>query len=100
QLAQTEDEEKDRLTEELTALRQSESERLQAIADKIHKATGELSALESTARKQLAAAQDAAASKFEARLNAIVAAAEAKLSTLSISVVAPAAPVAAVYDRR
>jgi hypothetical protein len=104
QLAQTEDEEKERLTEELTALRQSESERLQAIADKIHKAAGELSSLETAARKQLAAAQDAAAGKFEARLNAIVAAAEAKLATLSVSVVAApapaAAPVAAVDDRR
>src|SRR4051812_320599 len=101
QLAQTEDEEKERLTEELTALRQSESERLQGIADKIHKAAGELSSMETAARKQLAAAQDAAAGKFEARLNAIVAAAEAKLATLSVSVVAaPAAPVAAVYDRR
>ena len=105
QLAQTEDEEKERLTEELAALRLSEIERLQAIADKIHKAAGELSALDSSARKQLAAAQDAAAGKFEARLNAIVAAAEAKLATLSVSVAplpAPAAvaPAAAVYDRR
>jgi hypothetical protein len=105
QLAQTEDEEKERLTSELATLRQSESDRLQAIADKIHKTAGELSSMESAARKQLGAAQDAAAGKFEARLNAIVAAAEAKLATLSVSVVtaapASAAPsVAAVYDRR
>ncbi len=93
QLAQTEDEEKERLTEELTALRQSESERLQSIAEKIHKAAGELSAMETAARKQLAAAQDAAAGKFEARLNAIVAATEAKLATLSVTVAA--APVSA-----
>lgn len=93
QLAQVEDEEKERLTEELTNLRQSESERLQAIADRIHKAAGELSALEATARKQLAAAQDAAAGKFEARLNALVADAEARLAKLSVAVTA--APVAA-----
>lgn len=114
QLAQTEDEEKERLTEEVAALRQSESERLQTIADKIHKAVGELSSLEAAARKQLAAltaesgriqqdiaalskakdeAQDAAAGKFESRLNAIVAAAEAKLATLSVSVTAAPAPI-------
>jgi hypothetical protein len=99
QLAQVEDEEKERLTEELTALRQSESERLQTIADKIHKTAGELSALESTARKQLAAAQDAAAGKFESRLNAIVAAAETKLARLEVTIspiAAPAAPAPAV----
>ena len=99
QLAQTEDEEKERLTEELTQLRQSESERLQTIADKIHKAAGELASLEATARKQLAAAQDAAAGKFETRLNAIVAAAEAKLATLSVAVVAAPAPAEATPGR-
>ena len=61
QLAQTEDEEKERMGEELATLRQSESERLQAIADKIHKATGDWAALEVATRKQLAAAQDAVA---------------------------------------
>jgi hypothetical protein len=107
QLATTEDEEKERLTEELATLRLGESERLQAIADKIHKATGELAALEAATRKSLAAAQDAATGKFESRLNAIVAATEAKLATLSVAVTAapssaetPVAPVAAVYDRR
>jgi hypothetical protein len=92
QLAQVEDEEKERLNEELTTLRQSESERLSAIADKIHKATGELATLEAATRKQLAAAQDAATGKFESRLNAIVADAEAKLAKLSVSVVAAAVP--------
>lgn len=91
QLAISEDEEKERLTEELATLRQGESERLAAIADKISKATTELAALEAAARKQLAAAQDAAVGKFESRLNAAVAALDAKLA---------AAPVAAVYDRR
>jgi len=88
QLASTEDEEKERLTEELATLRQSESERLQGIAEKIHKATTELNALEAATRKQLAAAQDAAAGKFEARLNAIVAAAETRLAMLSVKVTA------------
>jgi hypothetical protein len=102
QLAATEDEEKERLTEELATLRQGESERLSAIADKIHKATGELAALEAATRKSLAAAQDSAVSKFESRLTAALSALDAKLATLTIPVAtAPApAPVAAVYDRR
>jgi hypothetical protein len=94
QLAQVEDEEKERLNEELTTLRQSESERLTAIADKIHKATGELAALEAATRKQLAAAQDAAGGKFESRLNAALADLEARLAKLSIPVAAVAAPAA------
>ncbi|SDR91822.1 hypothetical protein [Opitutus sp. GAS368] len=94
QLATSEDEEKERLTEELATLRQSESERLAVIADKIHKATAELAALETATRKSLAAAQDAAVGKFEARLTAAVAALDAKLAAIA------SAPVAAVYDRR
>ncbi len=88
QLATTEDEEKERLTEELATLRQGESERLATIADKIHKATGELSALEAATRKSLAAAQDSAAGKFESRLTAALAALDAKLATLTIPVAA------------
>lgn len=94
QLATSEDEEKERLTEELATLRQGESERLATIADKIGKATAELATIEAAARKQLAAAQDVAAGKFETRLNAAVAALDAKLAAVA------AAPVAAVYDRR
>jgi DNA-directed RNA polymerase subunit F len=94
QLAATEDEEKERLTEELATLRQGESERLSAIADKIHKATGELSALEAATRKSLAAAQDSAVSKFESRLTAALSALDAKLATLTIPVVAAPAPAA------
>lgn len=88
QLATTEDEEKERLTEELATLRQGESERLATIADKIHKATGELSALEAATRKSLAAAQDSAVSKFESRLTAALSALDAKLATLTIPVAA------------
>lgn len=99
QLAQTEDEEKERLTEELATLRQGESERLQTIADKIHKSATELSVLETTTRKQLAALQDAA-TKLDDKLKATL----AKITELSVTIAsAPpvaAAPVAAVYDRR
>lgn len=100
QLATTEDEEKERLTEELATLRQGESERLATIADKIHKATGELAALEAATRKSLAAAQDSAVGKFESRLTAALTALDAKLAAISIPVGATSAPVAAVYDRR
>ncbi|HEY0864189.1 MAG TPA: hypothetical protein VGD97_08800 [Lacunisphaera sp.] len=93
QLATTEDEEKERLTEELATLRQGESERLATIADKIHKATGELAALEAATRKSLAAAQDSAVSKFESRLAAALTALDAKLATLTIPVAAAAATV-------
>lgn len=99
QLAQTEDEEKERLTEELATLRQGESERLQSIADKIHKSAAELSALETTTRKQLAALQDAA-TKLDDKLKTTL----AKITELSVTIAsAPpvvAAPVAAVHDRR
>ena len=86
QLASSEDEEKERLTEELATLRSGESERLATIAEKIHKATTELAALETAARKSLAAAQDAAVSKFESRLTAAVATLDAKLAAVSIPV--------------
>lgn len=99
QLATTEDEEKERLTEELATLRQGESERLTVLADKISKTLAELTALDASTRKQLAAAQDAAAGKFESRLNAALATLDAKLATVSIPVAAAPArsvePVAA-----
>lgn len=94
QLATTEDEEKERLTEELATLRQGESERLATIADKIHKATGELAVLEAATRKSLAAAQDSAVSKFESRLTAALSALDAKLATLTIPIAAAPAPAA------
>ena len=89
QLATTEDEEKERLTEELATLRQGESERLTALADKISQTVAELAALDASTRKQLAAAQDAAAGKFESRLQAAVTALDTKLATVSV-VTAPA----------
>lgn len=90
QLATTEDEEKERLTEELATLRQGESERLTALADKISKTLAELTALDASTRKQLAAAQDAAVGKFESRLQAAVTALDAKLATVSVPVTTPA----------
>ncbi len=97
QLAQTEDEEKERLNEELATLRTGESERLQTVADKIHKSVTELTALELTARKQLAAAQDAAG-RAEEKLRSTLSTLDAKLA--EIAKTAAAAPVAAVHDRR
>ncbi len=111
------DEEKERLTEEVATLRQSESERLAALASKVSQTLAELTTLEAATRKSLAAlsaeagrlqqdvaslakakedAQDTAASKFEARLNAALTALDAKLASLAIPVAA-SAPVAAVY---
>lgn len=109
QLATTEDEEKERLTEELATLRQGESERLTALADKISKTLAELTALDASTRKQLAAAQDAAIGKFESRLHAAVTALDAKLATVSVPATAsakaaepleekPSAPAASVVE--
>jgi hypothetical protein len=108
QLAQTDDEEKARLTEELEALRSSESERLQAIADKIHKATTDWAALEVATRKQLGAAEAAlakvqaataeAAAKFETKVTAALSALDAKVTRANDLTAPPfriAAPVAA-----
>jgi hypothetical protein len=56
-LEQAEDEEKENMAAELAALRQSEGEKLQAVADKIHKTTAEMAALEKATRAQLGAAE-------------------------------------------
>lgn len=99
QLVQTEDEEKERLNEELATLRAGESERLQAIADKIHRSATELATLEAGARKQLTTLHDAAA-RIDEKLKATL----AKVAELSVTIVtappAAAAPVAAVDDGR
>ena len=93
QLAATEDEEKERLTEELATLRQGESERLQTIAEKIHQSATELGALETTTRKQLAALQDAAA-KLDDKLKATL----TKIADLSVAVAS--APRAAADEKK
>ena len=87
QLAQTEDEEKERLNEELATLRQGESERLQAIADKVHKSATELSTLETTTRKQIAALQEAA-TKLDDKLKVTL----AKITELSVTIASAPRP--------
>ncbi|MBM3855624.1 MAG: hypothetical protein FJ399_21140, partial [Verrucomicrobia bacterium] len=58
QLAAADDAEKEELEKELTSLRTSESERLEAISTKIAKAAAEWTKLEAAAAKHLAAAQE------------------------------------------
>jgi hypothetical protein len=60
-LAARESDDREALETELEELRGANSERLKAIAEKIHATTSELTALEAAARKQLGAAQDALA---------------------------------------
>ncbi|MEJ1973641.1 MAG: hypothetical protein WDM96_14615 [Lacunisphaera sp.] len=60
-LAAKDTEEREALERELDELRAANSDQLKAVADKIAKATGEWSALEAAARRQLAALQDASA---------------------------------------
>ncbi|MDI1248597.1 MAG: hypothetical protein PSV13_06905 [Lacunisphaera sp.] len=87
QFAQTEDEEKERLNEELATLRLAESERLQTIADKIHKSATELSTLETTTRKQIAALQEAA-TKLDDKLKSTL----SKITELSITIASAPRP--------
>ena len=75
--------ERDELKKELALLRASESDRLEAIADKVDHASGELTKLEAVAQKHLAAAQAALAKAPEALTTATAAALaqiESKLS--------------------
>ena len=81
QLAETENEEKEALEQELAMLRSSESERLAATADKIAKTTAEWTKLEMDARKQLAAA-----AQLEQKLAGVLAAIDAKFTALSLPV--------------
>jgi hypothetical protein len=74
QLAETENEEKEALEQELAMLRSTESERLAATADKIAKTTAEWTKLEADARKQLAAA-----AQLEQKLAGTLAAIDAKI---------------------
>jgi hypothetical protein len=55
------DEEKEELEHELATLRSSDSERLEATADKVHKAAADWTKLEAAAAKHLAAANEALA---------------------------------------
>jgi hypothetical protein len=60
-LATANDEEKEELERELTTLRSSDSERLEATADKVHKAAADWAKLEATAAKHLSATSEALA---------------------------------------
>jgi hypothetical protein len=75
QLAETENEEKEALEQELAMLRSTESERLASTADKIAKTTAEWTKLETDARKQLAAA-----AQLEQKLAGTLAAIDAKIA--------------------
>ena len=91
QLAESENEEREALEQELAALRSSETERLNAAADKVAKTTAEWTKLEADTRAQLAAA-----TQLEQKLAGMLGALEAKLSTLPAPPPAPApAPAAA-----
>ena len=59
QLANVNDEEKEELEKELEELRASETERMQSIADRIARTTGELAKLETSTHQHLIAANDA-----------------------------------------
>jgi hypothetical protein len=80
QLAETEDEEKQALEQELAMLRSTEGERLAAAADKIAKTTAEWTKLEVDTRKQLAAA-----AQLEQKLSGVLAAIDAKITALDLA---------------
>jgi hypothetical protein len=88
-LANAQADEREELKKELARLRASESERLEAIAEKVDHASRELAKLEATAQKHLAAAQTALADAPKA-LTAATADALAKIS--AALAVSPAAP--------
>jgi hypothetical protein len=108
-LAEKEENEREAIEQELTELRAANSAQLKAVADKIHQAAAEWSALETATRKQFAAAEAAlakvqgaagdTAAKFEARMAAALATLDTKLASLASTAVS-AAPVAAANDRR
>lgn len=82
QLANVNDAEKEELEKELASLRESDSERLASIADKITKTAAELTKLEASAQKHLAAATEALA-KAQAEAAATLAALDAKLAAFA-----------------
>lgn len=87
--------ERDELKKELTLLRASESDRLEAIAHKVDHASGELAKLETAVQKHLAAANAALAKAPEALASATTAALaqiEAKLSAHPFALSSAAAP--------
>jgi hypothetical protein len=83
--------ERDELKKELALLRASESDRLEAIADKVDHAAVELAKLEAAAQKHLATAQATLASALTAATSAALAEIESKFAARA-AVAAPAAP--------
>jgi hypothetical protein len=104
-LATKDTEEREALERELDELRAANADSLKTVADKIAKAATEWSGLEHASRKQLAAAQDAAA-RLTSELQATLAQLDARVAALQKTAasipttVTIAAPVAAVQDRR
>ena len=89
-LANAQAEEREELKKELAQLRASESDRLEAIADKVDHASGELTKLEATTQRHLTAAQAALAAAPEA-LTSATHSALAKISAALAAIPAPAA---------
>lgn len=93
-LAEREDGDREALEEELVELRAANSGQLKALAEKIQKNAADWTALESSARKQLAAIESAAgkaqqsgadlAAGLESKLNAALAALDARLARMEI----------------
>jgi hypothetical protein len=105
QLANADDTEKEELEQELTALRTTESERLQSISDKIARSTAELAKLEATAQKNNAAAheallkaQAATSALLDEKLRATVAVLDTKLHTLAGAMRIAATPTPVASD--
>ena len=88
-LANAQEEEREELKRELAQLRASESDRLEAIADKVDHASGELAKLEAAAQLNLASAQ-AALAKVPAALATATTTALAEIESKLAA--APAAP--------
>ena len=86
QLAETENEEQEALTQELAALRAADSERLAAVADKIARATVEWTKLEADLRRQLAEA-----AQLEPKLAGTLAAIDARIAALAAAGAPPPA---------
>ncbi len=108
-LAGKEESDREALEQELAELRAANSEQLKAVADKIHKAAAEWSALEAATRKQLTAAEAAVAkvqaaaadtaAQFEAGLSAALAGLDTKLARLE-AFAAPRPPAALVEEKK
>lgn len=98
-LAEKETEEREALERELDELRAANSGNLKAVAEKIAKATADWTAIETSTRKQLAAAQDTSA-KLNDQLQAALAQLDARIAALTKASAAIASSVAAVHDRR